>query len=451
MSDKARLSVTATEDDLRQLAMAAQTDGSNGGKHDEMASESRTTIPIPTPSSPSPQGHVQQGESSYALMALSSLASLGSLPPVPNLAGQTGNNDDGQDAEPSGSGSAARLGAGTNLGIVAEQDHPVNEYREDSGQRNIEHDDPYHLDVDGSAGLTASKRKSKTSTGNKRKRKQDQTLSMGEDVMVGGAGTGGSGGDEADGTDEQGQPGGGKSVPTLTSLVRSSTSDPDLLQICRVPHPRRRSKRAEQNRKAQQAFRRRREEKIKELEEKAREMERLNSAIDSGVKRVGEVELVSRSSMRASTRSSSFLPARRRWQDNEALRMENQFLRNVVYSLSRVVGPDRGVLTDEGDFILTDGDDPAQAIGDVAVPMATASMDTEDEVVRNLLNVSNEINAAAAGVSGAAAVEQDDRVAVALTRLREKSRVMANAVDMQRRQVRVVSGSEGACWLMGSH
>ena len=131
--------------------------------------------------------------------------------------------------------------------------------------------------------------------------------------------------------------------------------------------------------------------------------------------------------------------------------MENQFLRNVVYSLSRVIGPDRGVLTDDGDFILSDGDDPAQAIGDVAVPMATASMDTEDEVVRNLLNVSNEINAAAAGVSGAAGVEQDDRVAVALTRLREKSRVMANAVDMQRRQVRVVSGSEGACWLMGSH
>jgi len=135
--------------------------------------------------------------------------------------------------------------------------------------------------------------------------------------------------------------------------------------------------------------------------------------------------------------------------------MENQFLRNVVYSLSRVVGPDRGVLTDDGDFILTDGDDPAQAIGDVAVPMASTSattpMDTEDEVVRNLLNVSNEINAAAAGVSGAAGVEQDDRVAIALARLREKSRVMANAVDMQRRQVRVVSGSEGACWLMGSH
>ena len=225
MSDKARLSVTATEDDLRQLAMAAQTDGSNGGKHDEMASESRTTISIPTPSSPSPQGHVQQGESPYALMALSSLASLGSLPPVPNLAGQTGNNNDGQDAEPSGSGSVARLGAGTNLGIVAEQDHPVNEYREDSSQRNMEHDDPYHLDVAGLAGVTASKRKSKTGTGNKRKRKQDQTLSMGEDVMVGGAGTGGSGGDEADGTDEQAQPGGGKSVPTRTSLVHSSIFD----------------------------------------------------------------------------------------------------------------------------------------------------------------------------------------------------------------------------------
>jgi hypothetical protein len=56
----------------------------------------------------------------------------------------------------------------------------------------------------------------------------------------------------------------------------------------------RRSKRAEQNRKAQQAFRKRREEKMKELEEKAREMERLHSAIDGGLRRVREVELVSR-------------------------------------------------------------------------------------------------------------------------------------------------------------
>ena len=205
--------------------MAAQTDGSNGGTQDEMAFESRTTIPIPATSSPSPQGHVQQGESSYALMALSSLASLGSLPPVPNLAGQTGNIDDGQDAEPSGSGSGVKLAADMGPSLVAEQGHAVNEYREDSGQRNLEHDDPYRIDVDGSAGLTASKRKSKTGTGNKRKRKQDQTLSMGEDVMVGGAGTGGSGGDEADGTDEQAQPGGGKSVPTRTSLVHSSIFD----------------------------------------------------------------------------------------------------------------------------------------------------------------------------------------------------------------------------------
>jgi uncharacterized protein (DUF1015 family) len=56
----------------------------------------------------------------------------------------------------------------------------------------------------------------------------------------------------------------------------------------------RKSKRAEQNRKAQQAFRKRREEKIKELESKAKEMERLYKAIDDGHRRVSEVEIVSR-------------------------------------------------------------------------------------------------------------------------------------------------------------
>lgn len=151
-------------------------------------------------------------------------------------------------------------------------------------------------------------------------------------------------------------------------------------------------------------------------------------------------------------------------QENEALRMENQLLRDIVHSLSRAAGPSQNVLDDRGDFILLESDtadrnvdvqmenaEEAMARERVATPnlelpmqdsaptsAREPGMDTEDEVVRNLLNVSNELNAAAANANETA---QDDRIAVALERLRARSRDMVQTADLKRRQVSFPSWS----------
>jgi len=91
---------------------------------------------------------------------------------------------------------------------------------------------------------------------------------------------------------------------------------------------------------------------------------------------------------------------------------------------------------------------------DLASPTtATPAVDeqTAEEVVRNLLNVSNELTgvtlAGMEGTSGGSAVGgvggegvdqalgPEDKVRLALDRLRDRSRVVAQASDMQRRQV----------------
>ena len=85
-------------------------------------------------------------------------------------------------------------------------------------------------------------------------------------------------------------------VPPTILAPLLPTGDPTKPTIL-SHHRTRKSKRAEQNRKAQQAFRRRREEKMKELEIKAKEMERLNRAIEDGLRRVGEAGVVSPASI----------------------------------------------------------------------------------------------------------------------------------------------------------
>jgi len=129
-------------------------------------------------------------------------------------------------------------------------------------------------------------------------------------------------------------------------------------------------------------------------------------------------------------------------------------------------------LDDQGDFILPPGDQvgvtaysnlpPIDAVMPELDLVSTGSAtnpavdeQTAEEVVRNLLNVSNELtgvtlavmegtsSGSAVGAAGPEGVDQslgsEDRVRLALDRLRDRSRdrsrVVAQASDMQRRQV----------------
>jgi hypothetical protein len=99
--------------------------------------------------------------------------------------------------------------------------------------------------------------------------------------------------------------------------------------------------------------------------------------------------------------------------------MENQFLRSVVHSLSRLAtGAGRSVLDEQGEFIMADN-----VRGD-GVGASNQTMESD-------------------GPGGSKESEphrQSDeaRIELALTELRERSRIMAQAVDAQRRQVRLV-------------
>lgn len=108
---------------------------------------------------------------------------------------------------------------------------------------------------------------------------------------------------------------------------------------------------------------------------------------------------------------------RRFWQENYELKMENQFLRSVVHSLSRLAtGAGRSVLDEQGEFIMEDN------VRDDGVGPASQTVESD-------------------GPGGSKEVDphrQSDeaRIELALTELRERSRIMAQAVDAQRRQVR---------------
>jgi hypothetical protein len=155
---------------------------------------------------------------------------------------------------------------------------------------------------------------------------------------------------------------------------------------------------------------------------------------------------------------------------NEASRMETRMLRSVVMMLaSRLDDTTTSTfLDDQGDFILPLEDEvgvtaysnvpatetvmPGLDLASTA-PSATPAVDeqTAEEVVRNLLNVSNELTGvtlavmegasggSAVGAAGTEGVDQSsgsgDKVRLALDRLRDRSRVIAQASDMQRRQV----------------
>ena len=125
-------------------------------------------------------------------------------------------------------------------------------------------------------------------------------------------------------------------------------------------------------------------------------------------------------------------------------------------------------LDDQGDFILPPGDQVGVTAYSNVPPIDAVMPDldlastgsatnpavdeqTAEEVVRNLLNVSNELtgvtlavmegtsSGSAVGAAGPEGVDQslgsEDRVRLALDRLRDRSRVVAQASDMQRRQV----------------
>jgi len=155
---------------------------------------------------------------------------------------------------------------------------------------------------------------------------------------------------------------------------------------------------------------------------------------------------------------------------NEALKVETLMLRSVVMMLASR-SEDTTISTfldDQGNFILPPEDQGGETISNSDVPVTEAVMpgldlaspttatpavdeQTAEEVVRNLLNVSNELTgvtlAGMEGTSGGSAVGgvggegvdqalgPEDKVRLALDRLRDRSRVVAQASDMQRRQV----------------
>jgi hypothetical protein len=97
--------------------------------------------------------------------------------------------------------------------------------------------------------------------------------------------------------------------------------------------------------------------------------------------------------------------------------MENQFLRSVVHSLSRLAtGAGRSVLDAQGEFVLEDN------VRDDGVGTTSQTMESD----------------APGGSKESGSHRQSDeaRIELALTELRERSRIMTQAVDAQRRQVR---------------
>jgi hypothetical protein len=101
------------------------------------------------------------------------------------------------------------------------------------------------------------------------------------------------------------------------------------------------------------------------------------------------------------------------------LKMENQFLRSVVHSLSRLAtGAGRSVLDEQGEFIMVDN-----VRGD-GVGTTGQTMESDGSGGSKEPDLSRQSDEA--------------RIELALTELRERSRIMAQAVDAQRRQVRWV-------------
>jgi hypothetical protein len=125
--------------------------------------------------------------------------------------------------------------------------------------------------------------------------------------------------------------------------------------------------------------------------------------------------------------------------------MENEMLRSVAINISRSVESHETIIDQHGDLIL-----PEETNVQVA-PMEISAMGvdekTTEEVVRNLLNVSNELTGISPATPKAdeaptaptvleAPMDPDVNIKIALNRLRDKSRVMAQAIEMQQRQVR---------------